>query len=92
MWCNKAGVGGDRQCKASLECSLQVGSMKLLWQVVKEVKPIVRCNYSGALWNLGGTCIADHVHKDSNYKPQVSVCESCPEQCFTSAVVVREND
>lgn len=30
----------------------------------KEVKPVALCSFSNALWNLGGTCIANHVHGD----------------------------
>jgi hypothetical protein len=29
----------------------------------KSVKPVALCDFSVGLWNLGGTCIANHVHQ-----------------------------
>jgi hypothetical protein len=32
----------------------------------KQVKPMAICKFSVALWNMGGTCIANHVHGETS--------------------------
>lgn len=46
----------------------------------KTVQPVAICNFSVDLWNLGGTCIANHLHNEKY--PQ------CPEKSDTAVEAI----
>ena len=53
--------------------------------VKKEVEAVGRCVFNIDLWNLGGTCIANHLHKhelevNSTMKPQ------CPDTAYETII------
>lgn len=61
-------VGGETMPGGSMgnttAADVNEGSSKCAQE--KQVRPMVVCNFSVPLWNLGGTCIANHVYKEKS--------------------------
>merc|ERR1712146_586048 len=52
----------------------------------KDISAVARCNFTIELWNLGGTCIANHAHHISNAHVQkLSHGLDAKPQCFEHA-------
>ena len=83
------------QANKQVVCNGRTGDQSVCSQQ-KTVAPVALCNFTVSLWNIGGTCIANHLYGEKfpqcPNKTRSTAVESIPGQCRNATEVSKEID